>query len=53
MYNNEEVEMAVCEGCECKSLISVAIEFSNACQDGTNGSVCSRIMLKIIDTSLE
>jgi hypothetical protein len=40
-------------GCECKSPISTARAFLNSCQDGTNASVGSRIMLKNNDTSVE
>jgi hypothetical protein len=40
-------------GCECKNPISAATEFLNSCQDGTNASMCSGIMLKNTDTSVE
>jgi hypothetical protein len=33
-------------GCKCKSLISTGTKFLNSCQDGINGSVCQRSMLK-------
>jgi hypothetical protein len=33
--------------------MSTATEFLNSCQDGTNASMCSGIMLKNNDTSVE
>jgi hypothetical protein len=35
-------------GCKCKSLICSVTEFLNLCQNGTNASVCSGIMFKIV-----
>jgi hypothetical protein len=52
-HNIEEVEMAVGEGCECKSPLSAAMEFLNSFEGGTNASMCSGIVLKNSDTSLE
>jgi uncharacterized protein (DUF4213/DUF364 family) len=40
-------------GCECKSPISTATEFSNSRQDGTNASICLGVMLKNNDTSVK
>jgi hypothetical protein len=43
----------IVNGCESKSLISIATEFLNTCQDGKNASVCSGIMLKNKNASVE
>jgi hypothetical protein len=40
------VEVAVVNGCECKSPATTVIEFSNFFPDGTNASVCSGIMVQ-------
>jgi hypothetical protein len=50
---NEEAEMAVVNGCECKSPNSAVVEYFNMRQDEENASVCSGIMLENNDTSVE
>jgi hypothetical protein len=40
-------------GSECRGPIFTATKFFNSCQDGTNVSMCSEVMLKNNDTSAE
>ena len=40
-------------GCECKNLISPAVEFLNWCQDVMNALLCFGIVLKNNDISVD
>jgi hypothetical protein len=40
-------------GCECKGLIAIAVEFSKSYQSATNASLCLQIFLNNIDASAE
>jgi hypothetical protein len=44
----KEWKWRLVNGCECKSPLSTATQFVNPCQDGTNASMCSGNVLKIM-----
>jgi hypothetical protein len=52
-HSDDEVEMLLMNGSKCVSLISLAAEFLSLCQDGTNSSMRSGIMLKNNDNLVE
>ena len=45
-HSNEEVEMAIHELSQRRDHNSATMEFLNSCQNGTNASVCWRIVFK-------